>query len=76
MPKFESLYILVNEDYVPSLKVRFPFETLFASDPVRVFLPEDNDIKFTLASAKRILGDSNGAIKILNELELKTNEDK
>lgn len=37
---------------------------------------EDNDIKFTLASAKRILGDSNGAIKLLNELELKTNEDK
>jgi hypothetical protein len=49
MPKFESLYILVNEEYVPSLKVRFPFETLFASDPVRVFLPEDNDINIAKA---------------------------
>ena len=49
MPRFENSYILVSEEYIPSMKIRFPFETLFASDPVRVFLPEDNDINIAKA---------------------------
>jgi hypothetical protein len=49
MPKFENLYILINEEYVPSLKINFPFETVFASDPVRVFLPENDDINVAKA---------------------------
>ena len=49
MPKFENLYILINEEYVPSLKINFPFETVFASDPIRIFLPEDNDINIAKA---------------------------
>jgi len=49
MPKFENSYILVNEDYIPSMKIRFPFETIFASDPVKVFLPEDGDINIAKA---------------------------
>lgn len=49
MPRFENSYILVSEEYIPSRKIRFPFETLFASDPVRVFLPEDNDINIAKA---------------------------
>jgi len=49
MPKFENSYILVSEEYVPSMKIRFPFETVFASDPVKVFLPEDGDINIAKA---------------------------
>jgi hypothetical protein len=49
MPRFENSYILVSEEYIPSMKTRFPFETIFASDPVRVFLPEDNDINIVKA---------------------------
>jgi len=49
MPKFENLYILINEEYVPSLKINFPFETVFASDPVRVFLPENDDVNIAKA---------------------------
>ena len=49
MPRFENSYILVNEEYVPSLRVKFPLETIFASDPVKVFLPEDNDINIAKA---------------------------
>jgi hypothetical protein len=49
MPRFENSYILVSEEYVPSMKLRFPFETLFASDPVKVFLPEDGDINIAKA---------------------------
>ena len=49
MPRFENSYILVSEEYIPSMKIRFPFETVFASDPVRVFLPEDNDINIAKA---------------------------
>jgi hypothetical protein len=49
MPRFENSYISVSEEYIPSMKTRFPFETIFASDPVRVFLPEDNDINIARA---------------------------
>lgn len=49
MPKFENFYILVSEEYRPSIKVKFPFETIFASDPVKVFLPQDNDLNIVKA---------------------------
>ena len=49
MPRFENSYILVNEEYVPSLRVKFPLETIFASDPVRVFLPGQDDINVAKA---------------------------
>lgn len=49
MPRFENSYILVTEEYIPSIKIRFPLETVFASDPVRVFLPKENDINVVKA---------------------------
>lgn len=44
MPKFEDSYILLSEQYLPSMKKKFPFESLFASDPVRIFSPSSGDI--------------------------------
>jgi hypothetical protein len=53
MPKFENSYIwvsdLVAEEYRPSAKIQFPFQTIFASDPVKVFLPEEKDINIAKA---------------------------
>ena len=53
MPKFENSYIwvsdLVAEEYRPSAKIKFPFQTIFASDPVKVFLPEESDINIAKA---------------------------
>lgn len=49
MPRFENSYIIIADEYVPSIKVRFPMETIFASDPVRVFSPSTED--FNLAKA-------------------------
>jgi hypothetical protein len=44
MPKFESSYILLSEEYIPSMKKKFPFETSFASEPVKIFSPSNEDI--------------------------------
>jgi hypothetical protein len=44
MPKFEDSYILLSEQYTPSMKKKFPFESLFASDPVKIFSPTNEDI--------------------------------
>jgi hypothetical protein len=44
MPKFEDSYILLSEQYLPSMKRKFPFESLFASDPVKIFSPSNEDI--------------------------------
>jgi len=53
MPTFENSYIWVKdfvaEEYRPSVKIKFPLETIFASDPVKVFLPQDNDINIAKA---------------------------
>jgi hypothetical protein len=53
MPKFENSYIwvkdLVAEEYRPSEKINFPFQTIFASDPIRVFLPQETDINIAKA---------------------------
>ena len=53
MPTFENSYIwvkdLVAEEYRPSVKIKFPLETIFASDPVKVFLPQDEDINIAKA---------------------------
>jgi hypothetical protein len=53
MPTFENSYIWVKDfvadEYRPSIKIKFPFETIFASDPVRVFLPQDGDINIAKA---------------------------
>ena len=53
MPTFENSYIWVKdfvaEEYRPSIKIKFPLETVFASDPVKIFLPEDNDINIAKA---------------------------
>jgi hypothetical protein len=53
MPKFENSYIwvkdLVAEEYRPSEKINFPFQTIFASEPVRVFLPQETDINIAKA---------------------------
>jgi len=53
MPKFENSYIwvsdLIAEEYRPSAKIEFPFQTIFASEPVKVFLPEEKDL--TVAKA-------------------------
>jgi hypothetical protein len=53
MPKFENSYIWVKdfiaEEYRPSEKIKFPFNTVFASDPVTVFLPQENDINIAKA---------------------------
>ena len=53
MPRFENSYIwikdFVSEEYRPGFKFNFPFETIFASDPVKIFLPEDNDINIAKA---------------------------
>jgi hypothetical protein len=53
MPKFENSYIWVKdfiaEEYRPSDKIKFPFNTIFASDPVTVFLPQENDINIAKA---------------------------
>lgn len=53
MPTFENSYIwvkdLVAEEYRPSVKTKFPLETIFASDPVKVFLPQDEDINIAKA---------------------------
>lgn len=53
MPKFENSYIwvsdLIAEEYRPSAKIQFPFQTVFASDPVKVFLPEEKDINIAKA---------------------------
>jgi len=53
MPTFENSYIWVKdfvaEEYRPSIKIKFPLETIFASDPVKIFLPEDNDINIAKA---------------------------
>lgn len=51
MPKFENInYILYSEEYIPSMKKDFPFETLFASDPVKIFSPTSEDIYLAKAS--------------------------
>ena len=53
MPTFENSYIWVKdfvaEEYRPSVKIKFPLETIFASDPVKIFLPQDNDINIAKA---------------------------
>jgi hypothetical protein len=53
MPKFENSYIwvgdLIAEEYRPSAKIEFPFQTIFASEPVKIFLPEEKDL--TVAKA-------------------------
>ena len=53
MPKFENSYIwvknFVSEEYRPSEKINFPFHTLFASEPIKVFLPEEKDISVAKA---------------------------
>ena len=53
MPKFENSYIwvkdLIAEEYRPSEKINFPFQTIFASEPVRVFLPQETDINIAKA---------------------------
>jgi len=53
MPTFENSYIwvkdLVAEEYRPSVKTKFPLETIFASDPVKVFLPQGEDINIAKA---------------------------
>lgn len=53
MPKFENSYIwvsdLIAEEYRPSAKILFPFQTIFASEPVKVFLPEEKDINIAKA---------------------------
>lgn len=53
MPKFENSYIwvsdLIAEEYRPSAKIQFPFQTIFASEPVKIFLPEEKDL--TVAKA-------------------------
>jgi len=53
MPKFENSYIwvkdLIAEEYRPSEKINFPFQTIFASEPVRAFLPQETDINIAKA---------------------------
>jgi len=53
MPTFENSYIWVKdfvaEEYRPSVKIKFPLETIFASDPVKIFLPQDSDINIAKA---------------------------
>jgi hypothetical protein len=53
MPKFENSYIwvkdLIAEEYRPSEKINFPFQTIFASEPIRVFLPQETDINIAKA---------------------------
>jgi len=53
MPTFENSYIwvkdLVAEEYRPSVKTKFPLGTIFASDPIKVFLPQDDDINIAKA---------------------------
>ena len=49
MPKFENSYIIVADEYSPSIKIRFPMETIFASDPVRVFSPSFEDVNLAKA---------------------------
>jgi hypothetical protein len=53
MPKFENSYIWIknftSEEYRPSEKINFPFQTLFASEPIKIFLPEEKDL--TVAKA-------------------------
>lgn len=49
MPKFENSYIIIADEYAPSVKVRFPMETIFASDPVRVFSPSSEDVNLAKA---------------------------
>jgi len=54
MPKFENSYIwvsdLISEEYRPSVKIDFPFQSIFASEPVKIFLPEEKDLKVAKAS--------------------------
>jgi hypothetical protein len=52
MPKFEET-ILFNEPYLPSMK-KFPYETIFASAPVRVFSPSQDDIYLAKASVEKL----------------------
>jgi hypothetical protein len=53
MPKFENSYIwvsdLIAEEYRPSAKILFPFQTIFASEPVKIFLPQEKDINIAKA---------------------------
>jgi hypothetical protein len=53
MPKFENSYIwiknFISDEYRPSEKINFPFQTLFASEPIKVFLPEEKDINIAKA---------------------------
>jgi hypothetical protein len=44
MPIFEDSFILLSEQYMPSMKKKFPFESIFASDPVKIFSPTNDDV--------------------------------
>ena len=72
MPRFENSYILVSEEYIPSMKIRFPFETVFASDPVRVFLPEDNDINIAKAGIDSLKPFLDSSIHLSSTGQIKT----
>lgn len=44
MPKFEETYLILSEEYIPSMKKKFPLLSTFASEPVKIFSPSNEDI--------------------------------
>ena len=44
MPKFEYQYLILSEEYIPSMKNKFPLLSTFASEAVKVFSPSNEDV--------------------------------